>query len=88
MDSLPWPAITAASGGWVLLTAVLWRVYSRLLSGDLLTRREADAMKDENVSLRAANSELLAQNGLMLREQWPAQSALMNALRRAAEDAP
>ena len=87
MEQLPWPTITAASGGWLLFGAVLWLVIRKLISGDLLTRREADGMEREIADLRATKSELLAQNGLMLREQWPQQSALMNAVRRAAEEA-
>lgn len=35
---LPWPTITAASGGWVLFGLAMYG----LLSGRLVTRREAD----------------------------------------------
>lgn len=35
---LPWPTITAASGGWLLTAAFVWA----LISGRIVTRREAD----------------------------------------------
>lgn len=35
---LPWPTITAASGGWLLTGAFVWA----MITGRLVTRREAD----------------------------------------------
>lgn len=39
-ESLPWPAITAASGGWLLAFVVLWRTNRKLTDGELVSRRE------------------------------------------------
>lgn len=38
MEGLPWPTITAASGGWFLTVAFVWA----LITGRLVTKREAE----------------------------------------------
>lgn len=88
MESLPWPTITVAGGGWTLFGLLAWLVMRKLVSGDLLTRREGDAKDDEIKALRQSNHELLEQNGLMLREALPTTNAVLTALREAAEEAP
>lgn len=86
MEGLPWPAITAASGGWVLFGWLAWRVLTKLTNGDLITRREADAKDQENAALRAANAEQGKQLSLLLSEALPTTNAVLQALHRAAEE--
>lgn len=63
MEGLPWPAITAATGGWLLAFVVLWTWFRKMASGDLVTRREVDGKTDEAVHLRGSNDRLLEING-------------------------
>lgn len=44
MDGLPWPTITAATGGWAGFFAVSYMVVKRIVDGRLITPREADAL--------------------------------------------
>lgn len=54
MESLPWPAITAASGGWALTAAYTWAVLTgRLVPRDSLTEVVKRADRWEGVALRA-----------------------------------
>ena len=87
MDSLPWPAITAATGGWLLAFGVLWTWFRKMSSGDLVTRREVDAKDTESLRLRESNDRLLEINGA----QTAAVSKLadaFDAFRAAAEEKP
>lgn len=40
LDALPWPAISAATGGWILTAAFVWAV----LKGRLIPRTQHDDM--------------------------------------------
>lgn len=86
MDNIPWLTISGATGGWVLFGFLAQLVLRKMISGDLLTRREADAMQTEINALREANQELLRQNGLLLRESLPTTNAVLAALHNAVED--
>jgi hypothetical protein len=86
IDGLPWPAITAASGGWVLFGWLAWRVLSKLTSGDLVTRREVDAKDQEIAALQATSKEQGKQLSLVLGEAMPTVNAVLGALHRAAEE--
>lgn len=44
MENLPWPTITAASGGWVGFFLVSITVVRLIITGKLITSREADAL--------------------------------------------
>lgn len=91
MEQFAWPQITVASGGWVLLGWVLWLLIRKLVSGDLVTRREADAIMDATLILREKNDRLLEINATLTEQNHVATKALaaMNddraALRRIAE---
>lgn len=65
-DGLPWPAITAAAGGWALFGGLAWLVWSKLAKGDIVTRREADGKDAENLRLRESNDYLQEQLGVTL----------------------
>lgn len=88
MESFPWPAITAAGGGWLLFGTLGMMVFRGLLSGNLLTKREADAMSARIQYLEKENEELTRQNGLMLHESLPVTNSVLTALRQAAEGDP
>lgn len=86
MGDLPWPAITAASGGWALFGWLAWSVLRRLMNGDLVPRREVDA-KDKQIAAQDATiKEQGKQLSLVLGEAMPTTNALMRALHEAAED--
>lgn len=82
---IPWPALAGAGAGWTLFGALAWAVMRGLLSGTILTRREADAMQNRITYLEEENAELARQNGLMLREALPVTNSVLTALRQAAE---
>lgn len=82
---IPWQTITAAGGGWVLFGSLGWTIFRALLSGNLLTRREAEAMSNRIKYLEEENTELARQNGLMLRSALPVTNSVLTALRQAAE---
>lgn len=58
-----------------------------IVRGTLVTRREADAMREEIQALRKANEEQGQQLTLALREYMPAANSVMRALHQAAEQA-
>lgn len=86
MDALPWPAITAASGGWVLFGATAWLVLRKIIRGDLVPSREVDAKDRQIAFLQAANGEQAKQLNLVLSEAMPTTNAVLRALRDAAEE--
>lgn len=55
MDALPWPAITAASGGWLLFAGVAWLVIRKLVSGDLVPRATLDNITHDRDEWRASH---------------------------------
>lgn len=87
MDGLPWPAITAATGGWLLAFAVLWTWFRKMASGDLVTRREVDAIGAESIRLRESNDRLLEINGAQTTSLAKLSDAF-DAFRAAAEEKP
>lgn len=86
IENLPWPAITAATGGWALFGWLAWRVLARLTNGDLVTRREVNAKDQEISALRSANLEQGKQLSLVLGEAMPTTNAVLRALHQAAEE--
>lgn len=88
IENLPWPAITAASGGWALFGWLAWMVMRKLISGDLATRREVDNKDREISALRDANREQGKQLSLLLDEALPTTVNVLQALHRAAEETP
>lgn len=85
MEGLPWPAITAASGGWLLAFAVLWTWFRKMANGDLVTRREVDGKTEEAVHLRGSNDRLLEINGAQTAALAKLSDAF-DAFRAAAEE--
>lgn len=87
MDGLPWPAITAATGGWFLAFGVLWTWFRKVSSGDLVTRREVDAKDAESLRLRESNDRLLEITGAQTTSLAKLSDAF-DAFRAAAEEKP
>lgn len=86
MDTLPWQALSAASGGWVLFGLLAWLVLRKLIAGDLVTRREVDA-KDHVITLQADTiREQGKQLSLVLGEAMPTVNTVLRALHQAAEE--
>lgn len=84
-EGLPWPAITAASGGWILLAAC---VYGLISGRWVVSRREANisehrANKAETRAEKAEalNVELTRQNGTLMES-----SEIANTVMRALRD--
>ena len=86
METLPWQGLTAAAGGWMLFGALAWLVLRKLLSGDLLTRREADAKDAETLRLRESNDYLQEQLGEALKALTVASDAIAGLRAAAAEE--
>jgi hypothetical protein len=42
VDGIPWPAVTASGGGWLLFGLLAWAVLWALFTGRLVTNREAE----------------------------------------------
>lgn len=87
-DGLPWPAITAAAGGWTLAGLVVVAVLWALFNGRLVTRREADLSEKraEKAEARAEkaealNGEVIKQNGTLMES-----SEITNTVMRALRD--
>lgn len=76
----------AATGGWVLLASLAWLVVRSLVRGDLVTRREADAMQARLDQQGTENRDLREQNGLLLRDAVPMMNATLSTLRDLAHD--
>lgn len=85
MEEVPWLTITAAGGGWTLFGGLAWLVLRGMLSGTLLTRREADAMEKRIETQQSTIDELTRQNGLLVREALPLTNSVLSALKQAAE---
>lgn len=91
MDAIPWQTLTAAGGGWALFGATVWLVIRKLISGDLMTRREGEALETriEETTTRAekaeqANEALIDQNGQLM-DMARLGTATWQALKKAAE---
>lgn len=76
---LPWPTITAASGGWLLTAAFVWS----LISGRLVTRREADTYIRRAETAEANVTKLIATTAEMT-----AVGKLQKRFAEAATDPP
>lgn len=86
IDGTPWPVdIGITAGGWTLAAAVCWLVIRKLISGDLLTRREADALTERAAKTEQANEQLVEQNGKLM-EAARLGTATWQALQKAASD--
>lgn len=83
-DITSWQAISVTAGGWSLFASLAWMVLKGLTRGDILTRREADAMQKTIDSQRKENTDLREQNGLLLRSAVPAVNSTFSALRAQA----
>jgi len=85
-EALPWPAITAASGGWALFGWLAWMVLRKVMSGDLETRRVSEA-KDKQI---AAQEQTIREQGkqlsLLLGEAMPTVNTVLRALHERAEE--
>lgn len=67
--------------GWALVAMVVVMIFR----GTLITRREADALRDENSSLRRTLDEAMRQNTLLMQSTAPVVESTFTALRREAE---
>lgn len=86
MDALPWPAITVASGGWVLFGSLAWLVLRSVVKGTFVPGREVEAKDRQIKFLQDANREQGKQLSLVLGEAMPTTNAVLRALRDAAEE--
>ncbi len=89
MDPTAWiqPDTAAAAGGWVLFAALAWLVLRKMISGDLVTRREADAKDEQIFRLRESNDHLHEQLGKAL-TALEVVNDVLPAFRAAAEETP
>ena len=85
-EGLPLPVEVGVFGlGWTLFAACAWLFFRKLASGDLMTRREGDALVKRAETAEAANEKLLDQNGQLM-DMARMGSATMQALRKAVEE--
>lgn len=85
MDAF-WATINVpAVGGWILLATFVSIVFRALVTGSLITRREADGIKEENVRLRGSNDRLVEQGDKFV-AALEHSNKNFDALRRAAEE--
>jgi len=82
---LTWLDITNAASGWVLLVAGATYVVRLLLTGKLITRREADALERQIETKDQIILELQTQHRKMLEEGITTTNSVLQALRSAAE---
>lgn len=84
IEALPLPVqVGIYSLGWALLGAVVWQFYRKIANGDLLTRREGDALIARAEKAEEANEKLVDQNGRLL-DVARLGTATWQALQRAA----
>lgn len=85
IEALPWPVeLGVYSLGWGLFGATVWLLIRKLMSGDLMTRREGDALVNRAEKAEAANEALVEQNGKLM-DMAQLGTATWQALRKAAE---
>lgn len=82
MEALPWPAITASSGGWLLFGMCM---YGFITGRWFVSRREADAKEDEVMRRREENDHLREQLGVALKTLSEGND-IANAVRVAAQE--
>lgn len=70
--------------GWGLFGALGWLVIRKLISGDLMTRREGDALVKRAEKAEQANEGLVKQNGQLM-DAAALGVATLQALKKAAE---
>ena len=87
MEALPWPAITAATGGWALFGLLSWRLFTMMMNGTLVPQREVDAKDKEIGHLRSIVSELSKQQSLVLGSSVPTTTSLLELLKERVEEA-
>lgn len=86
IDGLPWPASVGLTiTGWALAGSIAWLVIRKLISGELVTRREADGLETRAVKAEEANEHLVEQNTQLL-DMARLGTATWQALRKAAEE--
>lgn len=89
-ESLPWPAITAASGGWALLAIAVWAI----ISGRLVPRSVLDdALHDRNewrAESRIKDQQIAEKDNQLahLRQVGETQIAAWRKVREIAEKEP
>lgn len=86
MSQVSWEAITAAGGGWTLFGMLAWYTVHGLLTGKVVTRREADALQARINIQDETIADLQRQNAMLLREGLPTTNAVLTALRVLTEE--
>lgn len=85
IEALPWPVeLGVYSLGWGLFGATVWLLIRKLMSGDLMTRREGDALVERAVKAETAAEALVKQNGQLM-DMAQLGTATWQALKKAAE---
>jgi len=83
---VPWPLWVGIAGtGYLLFATFALFVMRKIVTGDLLTAREGNALREQLGVLRAANAEQGAQITTLVQHQSTALS-VMNALHEAVDD--
>ena len=86
LEGLPVPVGLSILGlGWAIAGGCLWLLVRKVASGDLVTRREADALTERAVRAEDANEKLVDQNGQLM-DMARLGTATWQALRQAAEE--
>lgn len=84
METIPWQALTAAGGGWALAIAVMWRTINGYITGNTVTRREADSIEKRAEKAEETRDTLIAQNSELM-EMARLGQATFAALQKGAE---
>lgn len=85
-EGLPVPVGLGILGlGYTLAMAETWLLYRLIARGDLVTRREADAITERAQKAENASDKLLDQNGALM-DMARLGTATWQALRKAADE--
>lgn len=86
IEGLPLPLEVGIYGlGWALFGSVVWAFYRKITAGDLVTRREADALSLRAEKAEKALDKALDQNGELM-DMARLGSATWQALKKAADE--
>ena len=85
-EGLPMPVGLGIMGfGFTLFGATVWLFFRMFSRGDIVTRREADAISQRADRAETANDKLLEQNGALM-DMARLGTATWQALRKAADE--
>ena len=86
IERLPLPVeVGIYSLGWALFGATVWLFFRKVLSGDLMTRREGDSLTKRAEKAESVNEKLVEQNGELM-DMARLGTATWQALKKAADE--